>query len=176
MKGKITRFFEEKGYGFILDEEGNNRFFHISDVKSAVPIIRYSSVEFTPSQNEKGLTAKEILVIGNSAPRFIQFGDVRVKLNNIKNYGMTSRTGYESVEYERSQGEKVVDGVLTGLSVLSMIAEGGDLYLGSNTRKREVVFDVLYVTTYQGDNYRFSEENSPFNIHEKLKELDMYLS
>ena len=89
---------------------------------------------------------------------------------------MTSRTGYESVEYERSQGEKVVDGVLTGLSVLSMIAEGGDLYLGSNTRKREVVFDVLYVTTYQGDNYRFSEENSPFNIHEKLKELDMYLS
>ena len=39
-------------------------------------------------------------------------------------------------------------------------------------RKYEnVSYDMLYVTTYQGDNFKFSSRTASFNIHERLKEL-----
>lgn len=33
----------------------------------------------------------------------------------------------------------------------------------------------LYVTTYQGDNYRFNDWEVSFDIYEKCKELDSYM-
>ena len=34
----------------------------------------------------------------------------------------------------------------------------------------------LYVTTFQGDNYKFRESNQDFDIHEKVKEMDSYFT
>ncbi|MGQ4668495.1 hypothetical protein ACUIJN_22210 [Metabacillus halosaccharovorans] len=46
--------------------------------------------------------------------------------------------------------------------------------------KKEIVdkkqYNILYITTYQGDNYRFDERYAGFNVLEKLKELDQYLA
>lgn len=33
MKGRVIKYFEEKAYGFVQDENGESRFFHISNVK-----------------------------------------------------------------------------------------------------------------------------------------------
>ena len=34
MNGKITTFFEDKGFGFITDENGENRYFHVIKVQN----------------------------------------------------------------------------------------------------------------------------------------------
>lgn len=36
--------------------------------------------------------------------------------------------------------------------------------------------NVLYVTTYQGENFRFRQDKVQFNIEEKIAQLDKYLS
>lgn len=188
MKGKITKYFEDKGYGFIIDTDGNNRFFHISDVKSTEPIINYSEVEFQPSSNNKGLSASEIYITPNKKPQFINFGDVRIKLNNIKNYGITSETEKyeETIILEKNRLEKTLSNTQNTLTVISHVTNwflGADILpnAGISGDKTEVIvhktnYNVLYITTYQGDNYRFSEKNASFNIKEKLTELDKYLT
>ena len=87
MQGRFKNFNEDKGFGFIIGEDGNDYFAHISEVKSVALPYRGANVEFTPSENTKGKSAKNILVINaqkNSNTEFIQIGGVRYKLNNIK--------------------------------------------------------------------------------------------
>ena len=74
MKGVITTYFEEKGYGFIVDENEENRFFHINSIKNQKKFLKNISayinsdfyqnrsfiLSFTPSQNHEGLTAINI--------------------------------------------------------------------------------------------------------------------
>jgi cold shock CspA family protein len=74
MKGAITNYIDEKGYGFIKDENGESRFFHISKVKDNAKFLGniiayyYSDFEdrdcfivnFTPSTGPKGPTAIDI--------------------------------------------------------------------------------------------------------------------
>ena len=38
MRGRIKRFIEDKGYGFITGEDGQDYFFHISQVRDMVEI------------------------------------------------------------------------------------------------------------------------------------------
>ncbi len=74
MQGVIIKYKEEEGYGFILDENYNERFFHISEISDKNHFLEnihsylYSDeynnncymLEFIPGKNEKGTTAKEI--------------------------------------------------------------------------------------------------------------------
>ncbi len=74
MKGIIKEFIEDKGFGFITDENYENRFFHITDFIDKNTFLknlgdyRYAEfykespkiVEFIPSQNQKGQSASQI--------------------------------------------------------------------------------------------------------------------
>lgn len=64
MKGTVKWFNEKKGYGFIIDENGQEYFVHFSNIKmDGFKVLKEGqSVEFTPSTSEKGLEAKEISV------------------------------------------------------------------------------------------------------------------
>lgn len=60
MKGKIRKFLTEKGFGFIDDEEGGDRFFHRNDVADALVPAAGAVVEFEPGNGPKGLVAKQV--------------------------------------------------------------------------------------------------------------------
>jgi cold shock CspA family protein len=97
MKGRVIKYFDEKGYGFIKDENGDKRFFHISNVKGIDEITRGSLVKFSPSKNEKGLVCLDIEVL--KKPQFISVGNTNIKISNIKQFGVA--------ESEERKGIKV---------------------------------------------------------------------
>lgn len=187
MEGKVVKCFDDKGYGFISDSEGNSRFFHISDVKSKEKIENYCNVKFSPATNEKGMTAKDVFIIIDTRPLFITLGDIRIKLTNIKDYGMSSEIRNipipgSDTENKTFLDSKVANNIFTALKVFSALGKDArtvghafDDTAYSTLKYEDKKFDILYITTYQKDNYRFSEYNASFNIHEKLEELDKYM-
>lgn len=91
MRGRIKRYFSDKGYGFIAGEDGVDYYFHISNVRTAVQITQGSVVEFdvvraNDKKNNKAVNIKIIEV--KDRPLFIEIGNTRLKLSNIKNYGI----------------------------------------------------------------------------------------
>ncbi len=91
MKGIVKMFNHEKGFGFISGQDGDV-FFHISKVinNGLIPEIG-TSVEFEQDTNEKGLFAYDVHLIernNNSKPEFLRIGDSRIKLSNVKIYGI----------------------------------------------------------------------------------------
>jgi cold shock CspA family protein len=88
MKGRVIKYFDEKGYGFIKDENEDKRFFHISNVKGIDEITRGSLVKFSPSKNEKGLICLDIEVLKEIKPQFISVGNTNIKISNIKQFGV----------------------------------------------------------------------------------------
>lgn len=89
MNGQIVRYFNNKGYGFIKDEEGKTRFFHASEIDSEDFHIG-SKVSFTAKDNEKGLICNNISILENNhnEEKFITLGYTTIKINNIKNFGL----------------------------------------------------------------------------------------
>ena len=66
MKGVIKFFKAEKGYGFIVTEEDNDLFFHISDfanLPNSNMIVEDIKVEFKKSQTDKGSKAVDIKIL-----------------------------------------------------------------------------------------------------------------
>lgn len=204
MNGKIKVYKDEKGYGFILGEDGQDYFFHISNVKSVNSIRRGDNVDFEIQRNEKGYFADNIKINNILSNKFISFGNVRVNKANIKNYGISR----EKVKYIKIYQKEI--NKIFGLNLLvkyewngelveftdeicyltedynGMIGCGcklsrdrdGKLYcLGVDFRLQKDDFvdkiqEYLYVTTYQGDNFKFFENKVNFKISDKLKELD----
>lgn len=235
MNGIIKLYKEEKGYGFILGEDEKQYFFHISNVKSTeIPEVGLG-VSFTPDKNEKGLLANNVEIKNTLTRKFIILGGERIKLSNIKNYGIASETVYyqkvykfkpaegvfghhefedigewKEIPYLRyydiargsknymhiiraSKGEPIgvvdpskrkmfetsykhakEDGIydLNYLDDFSAVINGNPV----KSDVKEIKEDYLYITSYQGDNYKFSKNNAIFNIHEKLRELDEILT
>lgn len=74
MKGIVVNYIREKGFGFILDENKEKRFFHIKNIHEREKFVENLTdyfftdweervcyvVTFTPSQNDKGLNALDI--------------------------------------------------------------------------------------------------------------------
>lgn len=56
MKGQITAIVREKGYGFIQDEFGSERFFHARNVRGVdfATLEEGTSVQFKPVQQATG--------------------------------------------------------------------------------------------------------------------------
>ncbi|MDU4361536.1 MAG: cold shock domain-containing protein [Klebsiella oxytoca] len=63
MNGTITTWFKDKGFGFIKDENGDNRYFHVIKV---------------------GLSAYAVKVLPES--KYIYIAGERIKLTSIKSY------------------------------------------------------------------------------------------
>lgn len=205
MNGRIIHYFSDRGFGFIMGEDGVSRFFHISRVsKSDIPFIEDGErVQFTTIQTPKGQNAVDVALTSKKAyidmPTFISFGSTRIRVKNIKNYGLT----YETVAYTVSEEvpctleDRIVGGVIGAVGVFSVAVgavealidgDSGDIVAGLGlaqagfsdkrtvTDQKERERAVLYVTTYQGDNFRFDEETSDFDVKEKLKEMDSFLA
>lgn len=96
MNGTIKMYNENRGFGFITGEDQNDYFFHISNVKGAEPLFRGYSVEFFPYENERGRVAKNVALRQPASGRssFICFGEKRIKIGNIRNYGLRNGTHY----------------------------------------------------------------------------------
>ena len=71
MEGIIIKYYDEKGYGFIVDENYQDRFFHISEVKEQNKFKEYldrlknsniNIVTFTPEKTKKGHIAIKIFL------------------------------------------------------------------------------------------------------------------
>ena len=89
MRGRIKRFIEDKGYGFITGEDGQDYFFHISQVRDMVEIKNYMIVNFDIADGKKGKNAVNISVSEqNNTSRFITLGNLNIRLSNIKEYGI----------------------------------------------------------------------------------------
>ncbi len=188
MRGKVIKYFDDKGYGFIKDEEGHNRFFHITKVKNHTISVG-NVVKFDPERTDKGLACVNITVLNDRRPTFIAFGDTRVKLSNNKSYGVDYETIEEVIsekEIQLSKGQRVGNRITgTVLGVIGAAASGpagmvemarkvswGKSYTEVETG--DVEYKILYVTTYQGDNFRFHEKHVDFDVQKKIDQLDTY--
>lgn len=103
MKGRVKMFNEEKGYGFILGDDANDYFVHITEVKSVATLTRGTIVEFEPAETERGKVAKGVSVSESvvKRPAFVEFGNTRIKLSNIKNYGISSVPVYYAKVFDK---------------------------------------------------------------------------
>lgn len=64
MKGTVIRLVKEKPFGFLRGEDGNEYFFHASSVvNGSFNDVKYGqTVEFEPSESEKGLRAEDVYI------------------------------------------------------------------------------------------------------------------
>lgn len=121
MLGLIKFYNPDKGFGFITDENNTDRFFHISDVIGSEIPSEQQKVSFTPSENEKGLNALNINLLEPTKhrPSFFSISNKRIKLSNIKDYGIyDSRTYYQTVfkDYNPPRDERTFQQKLLDIS------------------------------------------------------------
>ena len=66
MQGSVKWFSDRKGYGFITDENGVDRFFHHSDIfsnREFKSLPDGASVQFDGEESEKGPVAKNVTAV-----------------------------------------------------------------------------------------------------------------
>ena len=65
MQGKVKKFNKEKGFGFIVNEDGKDVFFHYSQLKMSgfKTIEENEAVEFEQYETDRGLQAQNIVKI-----------------------------------------------------------------------------------------------------------------
>lgn len=69
MLGVVKHYNSEKGFGFIIGEDGKDYFYHISDAKD-VKLVEYGDkVKFEKGYGKKGIAAKNITVTEKRADR-----------------------------------------------------------------------------------------------------------
>ncbi|MFC0179912.1 cold-shock protein [Thorsellia kenyensis] len=89
MQGTITAFFEDKGYGFILDENEEVRFFHLRKVINPSAIKIDAEVTFRPITREQGPAAIDVRVEFKGEHIFI--ADEKIKITAIKHYSVYTK-------------------------------------------------------------------------------------
>ncbi len=154
MNGTITTWFEDKGFGFIKDENGDNRYFHVIKVANPDLIKKDAAVTFEPTTNNKGLSAFAVKVIPES--KYIFIDGERHKITSIKSYLVYSE--------EESADTKLDKEVLSVKSLMGNIAPKSAAKTGEiRTLKK------LAITTFQGKTFIFSEDE--IDIDATVKQL-----
>ncbi len=155
MNGTITTWFEDKGFGFIKDENGDNRYFHVIKVANPELIKKDAAVTFEPGTNSKGLSAYAVKVVPES--KYIYIAGERLKLSSIKSYVVYS----EEVPVEtRIDKEKTVLSV--GL-LMNSIRPKSDVKPGEMRSLKK-----LAITTFHGSTLIFSEDEIDIDATVKL--------
>jgi len=63
MEGKVKFFNTGKGFGFILGDDGQDYFVHISQLKENVNLKDNDTVSFTVEEGDRGLKAMNVELI-----------------------------------------------------------------------------------------------------------------
>jgi cold shock CspA family protein len=67
MKGQVKWFSQEKGYGFITPDRGDDHYFSVRDVNGADLPSSGDSVQFESYEGEKGLRARNVRITGRTS-------------------------------------------------------------------------------------------------------------
>ncbi|PXW44106.1 cold shock CspA family protein [Klebsiella oxytoca] len=145
MNGTITTWFKDKGFGFIKDENGDNRYFHVIKVANPDLIKKDAAVTFEPTTNNKGLSAYAVKVVPES--KYIYIAGERIKLTSIKSYLVYSEEVPADTRIDKEN------------AVLSVGALMGSIRPKSAAKPGEMrSLKKLAVTTFQGTTLIFSED------------------
>ena len=163
MDGKIKFFYENKGYGFILGEDHNDYFFHVSDVLDAEPLRRGTPVTFEPKETAKGKKAICVFVDTlsqelereshysfrdtsySNRPSTISFGTTVIRSSQIKSYRIESGHGFS-------------------ISISS-----------SGIRNKSLPRRLMVYTKQRPFVYSFTEDRCGFDFDQKIRELERIL-
>ncbi|THB85250.1 cold shock domain-containing protein [Pantoea allii] len=160
MNGTITTWFEDKGFGFIKDENGDNRYFHVIKVANPDLIKKDATVTFEPTTNNKGLSAYAVKVAPTS--KYIYIAGERLKITSIKSYLVYNE------EVPVDAGVDKENAVLSVGLLLNNIRPKSDPNASEMRSLKK-----LAVTTFQGTTLIFSEDEidieSTVNVLKGLK-------
>ena len=62
LKGIVKKYDRDKGWGFIESEDGEDYFFHISNLRSGQRVENDSRVKFDSSEGQRGPEAENITI------------------------------------------------------------------------------------------------------------------
>lgn len=155
MNGTITTWFKDKGFGFIKDENGDNRYFHVIKVANPDLIKKDAEVTFEPTTNNKGLSAYAVKVVPES--KYIYIAGERLKLTSIKSYLVYS----EEVPADTSIDKENV--VLSVGILMNSIRPKSTAQPGEMRSLKK-----LAITTFQGTTLIFSEDEIDIDATAKL--------
>ncbi|MCL6359927.1 cold shock domain-containing protein [Pectobacterium polaris] len=145
MNGTITTWFKDKGFGFIKDENGDNRYFHVIKVANPDLIKKDAAVTFESTTNNKGLSAYAVKVVPES--KYIYIAGERIKLTSIKSYLVYSEEVPADIRIDKEN------------TVLSVGALMGSIRPKSATQPGDMrSLKKLAITTFQGTTLIFSED------------------
>lgn len=155
MNGTITTWFKDKGFGFIKDENGDNRYFHVIKVANPELIKKDASVTFEPTTNNKGLSAYAVKVLPPS--QYIYIAGERVKLTSIRSFVVYNEEVPADAPLDKEKN------VLSVGALLSNIRPKSDIKPGEMRSLKK-----LAITTFQGSTLIFSEDEIDIDYTVKL--------
>ncbi|ASN85091.1 cold shock domain-containing protein [Pectobacterium versatile] len=155
MNGTITTWFKDKGFGFIKDENGENRYFHVIKVANPDLIKKDAAVTFEPTTNNKGLSAYAVKVVPES--KYIYIAGERIKLTSIKSYLVYSEEVPADIRIDKENTVLSV-GILMNSIKPKSATKPGDM----RSLKK------LAITTFQGTTLIFSEDEIDVDATVKL--------
>lgn len=145
MNGTITTWFQDKGFGFIKDENGDNRYFHVIKVANPELIKKDAAVTFEPTTNNKGLSAYAVKVAPES--KYIFIAGERIKLTSIKSYLVYSEEVPVETRIDKDNAVLSVGVLMNSIRPKSTAQPGAVRSLKK-----------LAITTFQGTTLIFSED------------------
>jgi cold shock CspA family protein len=155
MNGTITTWFKDKGFGFIKDENGDNRYFHVIKVANPELIKKDAAVTFEPTTNNKGLSAYAVKVVPES--KYIYIAGERIKLTSIKSFLVYSE------EVPADSGIDKENAILSVGLLLNNIRPKSAVKPGEMRSVKK-----LAITTFQGTTLIFSEDEIDIEATVKL--------
>ncbi|WP_226568625.1 cold-shock protein [Mangrovibacter yixingensis] len=155
MKGTITTWFQDKGFGFIKDENGDNRYFHVIKVSNPELIKKDAAVTFEPGTNNKGLSAFAVKVAPESKHLYI--AGERVKLTSIKSYLVYSEEEPADTRIDKENAVLSVGILMNSIRPKSAQKTG---------EMRSV--KKLVITTFQGTTLIFTEDEIDIDATVKM--------
>lgn len=155
MNGTITTWFKDKGFGFIKDDNGDNRYFHVIKVANPELIKKDAAVTFEPTTNNKGLSAYAVKVIPESKHLYI--AGERLKLTSIKSYLVYSEEVPADTRIDKENAVLSVGLLMNSIKPKASVKPGE-----MRTLKK------LAITIFQGTTLIFSEDEIDIDATVKL--------
>ena len=158
MNGTITTWFDDKGFGFIKDENGDNRYFHVIKVANPELIKKDAAVTFEPTTNNKGLSAYAVKVVPES--KYIYIAGERLKLTAIKSFLVYSEEVPADTRIDKENA------VLSVGALMNSIRPKAEVKSGEMRSLKK-----LAITTFQGSTLIFTADE--IDIEATVKMLNL---